>query len=157
MFCISTLAAAALGNSLSNGKSNNNMNGQKVMIAMIMIMTQRCLSAHSVVHTMHIFSSHCRTYFAFTLRVHAVTPLEFAGLGMVLHGAVERFANRLGLPDPRLTAYQRGTEVVKNVRMGASIVGVLLGCILGMFPLLFLNAPPSERQHSIKGEASSSL
>ena len=66
-----------------------------------------------------------------------------SALGMVSHGAIERSASAIGLPDPRLTLYQRELQVTKNVRMGAGIVGVLLGCILGMFPLLFLNAPSS--------------
>jgi hypothetical protein len=56
-------------------------------------------------------------------------PLEpcAAGLGMVLHGTIERFAGALGLPDPRLTMYQRGTTPVKNVKMAAGIFGVLVG------------------------------
>ena len=46
---------------------------------------------------------------------------------MVLHGTIERFAGALGLPDPRLTMYQRGTTPVKNVKMAAGIFGVLVG------------------------------
>ena len=65
------------------------------------------------------------------------------GLGMALHGTIERSASALGLPDPRLTVFQRGLPVVKNVRMAAGISGVLVGCLMGMFPLLFMNAPSS--------------
>jgi hypothetical protein len=54
------------------------------------------------------------------------------GLGMVLHGTIERFAGALGLPDPRLTVHQRASATVKNVRMAAGIFGVLCGCLLGM-------------------------
>jgi hypothetical protein len=66
------------------------------------------------------------------------------GIGMGLHGVIERSAGALGLPDPRLTVHQRGLAVVKNLRMAAGITGVLLGCLLGMFPLFFMNAPSSQ-------------
>jgi len=72
------------------------------------------------------------------------------GVGMVLHGTLERFADRIGLPDPRLTVHQRGLPVVHNVRTGAGICGVVLGCVLGMFPLIFMNASTS---HGNKEEA----
>jgi hypothetical protein len=65
------------------------------------------------------------------------------GLGMALHGTIERSASALGLPNPRLTVFQRTLPVVKNVRMAAGISGVLVGCLMGMFPLLFMNAPSS--------------
>ena len=65
------------------------------------------------------------------------------GLGMVLHGTIERSASALGLPDPRLTVFQRSLPVVSNVRMVAGISGVLVGCLMGMFPLLFINAATS--------------
>ncbi|KAL1527593.1 hypothetical protein AB1Y20_008980 [Prymnesium parvum] len=76
------------------------------------------------------------------------------GLGMVLHGAIERFACALGLPDPRLTVHQRGTDVVKNVKMAAGIAGVILGCMLGMFPLLLFNAPNSHDSRNSQADAS---
>ena len=60
----------------------------------------------------------------------------------------QRSAGALGLPDPRLTMYQRGLPVVRNVRMAAGISGVMLGCILGMFPLLFMDAPSSHEQRN---------
>ena len=51
---------------------------------------------------------------------------------------VQRFATRIGLPDPRLTVSQRRARVVKNVKMASGVAGVLIGCCLGMFPLLFM-------------------
>jgi hypothetical protein len=66
---------------------------------------------------------------------------------MVLHGTIERSAAALGLPDPRLTLHQRSLPVVGNVRMAAGVFGVLLGCLLGMFPLLFFDSPSS---HEVK-------
>jgi len=62
------------------------------------------------------------------------------GVGMVLHGTIERSALALGLPDPRLTLHQSSLPVVSNVRTAAGITGVLVGCILGMFPLLLMGS-----------------
>jgi hypothetical protein len=61
------------------------------------------------------------------------------GTGMILHGTIERFAMKLGLPDPRLTLHQRSLSVVQNVRTAAGITGVLVGCWMGMFPLIFID------------------
>jgi hypothetical protein len=61
------------------------------------------------------------------------------GTGMVFHGTIERFAMKLGLPDPRLTLHQRSLSVVQNVRTAAGITGVLVGCWIGMFPLIFID------------------
>ena len=40
---------------------------------------------------------------------------------------------------------QRSSRPVRNVKMAAGILGVLTGCVLGMFPLLFIDAPKSDR------------
>ncbi len=74
--------------------------------------------------------------------------------GMVLHGFIERSAKTLGLPDPRLTVHQRSLAVVKNVRMAAGVIGVLCGCLFGMFPLLFLDSPTSHETRALKKELS---
>ena len=98
MLGLSTLAAAALGNSFSNGEPGPTG-------------PQRIDTSDK--------------YFTRT------APCS-AGLGMVLHGTIERFAGALGLPDPRLTMYQRGTAPVKNVKMTVSLEfdvdPVRLGC-----------------------------
>lgn len=73
-----------------------------------------------------------------TLAAAALGNAFSNSLGMGLHGTIERFATRIGLPDPRLTVSQRRARVVKNVKMASGVAGVLIGCCLGMFPLLFM-------------------
>lgn len=62
------------------------------------------------------------------------------GIGMGMHGVIERAASRLGLHDPKLTMEQMQQKQVHLVKTGASIVGIISGCLIGMFPLLFMNA-----------------
>ena len=90
-----------------------------------------------------------------TLAAAALGNAFSNSLGMVLHGTIERFANTLGLPDARLTLAQRHLPVVKNVRMASGIVGVLAGCIIGMFPLAFMNAHGNaEKRNELKRSGS---
>ncbi|CAE8668665.1 unnamed protein product, partial [Polarella glacialis] len=58
--------------------------------------------------------------------------------GVTLQGIIERFADRLGLPNPRLTSAQQQLSFVRTWMIGARIVGIVLGCALGMFPLLLM-------------------
>nr|XP_033785638.1 transmembrane protein 65 [Geotrypetes seraphini] len=62
---------------------------------------------------------------------------DLAGLGLA--GYVEALCSRLGLSIPDLTPKQAD---MWQTRLGAHLgkaVGVTIGCILGMFPLLFLS------------------
>mmetsp|Transcript_1013 Transcript_1013/g.2881 ORF Transcript_1013/g.2881 Transcript_1013/m.2881 type:complete len:259 (-) Transcript_1013:60-836(-) len=72
------------------------------------------------------------------------------GLGMGVHGAIERAAKSIGIPDPRLTLAQMHSPKVQMIKTVGGIFGVLVGCILGMAPLLFMNkerpeTPPAAR------------
>ncbi|CAB1320934.1 unnamed protein product, partial [Coregonus sp. 'balchen'] len=61
---------------------------------------------------------------------------DLAGLGLA--GYVEVLASRLGMQVPDLTPKQADmwqTRVSSHMGKG---IGVTIGCILGMFPLLFL-------------------
>lgn len=80
-----------------------------------------------------------------TMAAAAVGNSFSNGLGMVLHGTLERYMLALGMPDPRLTSIQNKSKIVKNIRAGAGILGVMSGCLLGMFPLLFLNSGHASR------------
>ena len=57
------------------------------------------------------------------------------------------------MPDPRLTVSQRHARAVKNVKMGSGVVGVMIGCVLGMFPLLFMKGD-EQRMADLKRKAS---
>ena len=46
---------------------------------------------------------------------------------------------KLGLPDPMLTTEQMKSAVVKRTTLLSSAVGIAIGCLLGMLPLLFMD------------------
>jgi hypothetical protein len=48
-----------------------------------------------------------------TLAAAALGNAFSNGLGMVLHGTIERSAGAIGMPDPRLTLHQRNLSAVK--------------------------------------------
>ena len=102
-----------------------------------------------------------------TLAAAALGNAMSNSLGMVLHGFIERFANSIGLPDPRLTVTQRHAKSVKNVKMVSGVAGVMIGCVLGALPPCPLLSParssrvlsmpsrrhvPAARDHSRRGE-----
>lgn len=68
---------------------------------------------------------------------------DVAGLG--LSGTIERFAGRLGVPDPRLTVPQSQLIVTHKASTLGSAIGISIGCLLGMLPLLFLGEDEDER------------
>eukprot|EP01064_Diplonema_japonicum_P031338 TRINITY_DN5566_c0_g1_i1.p1 TRINITY_DN5566_c0_g1~~TRINITY_DN5566_c0_g1_i1.p1 ORF type:complete len:232 (+),score=50.59 TRINITY_DN5566_c0_g1_i1:152-847(+) len=68
---------------------------------------------------------------------------DVAGLG--LSKAIEDSAARIGLKPPNLTAAQSATLQVRLVSLGASVLGVSIGCILGMVPLLFKPDKPKKK------------
>jgi len=78
-----------------------------------------------------------------------LTSLAAAGMGQMvsdasgitLQGLIERFADRLGLPHPRLSLQQQQLRSVQAAMLGSRIFGIVFGCCLGMFPLLFLPDP----------------
>mmetsp|Transcript_131101 Transcript_131101/g.327083 ORF Transcript_131101/g.327083 Transcript_131101/m.327083 type:complete len:280 (+) Transcript_131101:67-906(+) len=68
--------------------------------------------------------------------------------GMLLHGSINKGADRLGLPDPRLTLSQRKLPVVHHWSTAGSTVGVFIGCLLGMTPLLFMDQTRKEEERA---------
>lgn len=75
---------------------------------------------------------------------------DLAGLGLA--GYVEALATRLGMQAPELTAKQADTWQTRlSAHMGKAI-GVTIGCLLGMFPLLFLG---DEKDSSGRGDSAS--
>ena len=46
---------------------------------------------------------------------------------------------KLGLPDPMLTTEQLKSSAVKRTTLISSAVGIAVGCLLGMLPLLFMD------------------
>lgn len=63
---------------------------------------------------------------------------DVAGIG--LGTIIEDFTARLGLPVPAITAAQRQLRSVRLTNQMGNAIGIVVGCIVGMFPLLFLDA-----------------
>eukprot|EP01060_Flectonema_neradi_P028132 TRINITY_DN37854_c0_g1_i1.p1 TRINITY_DN37854_c0_g1~~TRINITY_DN37854_c0_g1_i1.p1 ORF type:complete len:290 (+),score=52.17 TRINITY_DN37854_c0_g1_i1:43-870(+) len=59
--------------------------------------------------------------------------------GITLQGFIERFSDKLGLPSANLTFEQERLSIVKTWVQIARTFGIVFGCLIGMFPLLFLN------------------
>ena len=58
--------------------------------------------------------------------------------GIQAGGIIESLASKLGLPDPDLSQKQLKMKISRYVTVFASMVGVAIGCLLGMFPLLWM-------------------
>lgn len=68
--------------------------------------------------------------------------------GMLLHGTITKQAEKLGLPQARLTLAQQKSPKVHFWSTAGSTVGVFTGCLLGMTPLLFMNQTAKEEARS---------
>eukprot|EP00928_Gymnodinium_smaydae_P043701 TRINITY_DN29235_c0_g1_i1.p1 TRINITY_DN29235_c0_g1~~TRINITY_DN29235_c0_g1_i1.p1 ORF type:complete len:313 (-),score=61.15 TRINITY_DN29235_c0_g1_i1:242-1123(-) len=68
--------------------------------------------------------------------------------GMLLHGTITKGADKLGLPDARLTLAQRKLPSVHAWSTAGSTLGVFLGCLLGMLPLLFMDQTKKEEERA---------
>lgn len=62
---------------------------------------------------------------------------DVAGLG--LGGYIEASADKLGIANPKLSHAQEALGPVRRVRAAANVVGISVGCLLGMFPLFFID------------------
>ena len=74
-----------------------------------------------------------------------ITTLAAAGLGNLISDVVglgladtiEAHARRLGVSEPALTTEQLRLPVMRATRTAGAVVGVSIGCLLGMVPLFF--------------------
>uniref|UniRef100_UPI00398E627C transmembrane protein 65 isoform X2 n=1 Tax=Pristiophorus japonicus TaxID=55135 RepID=UPI00398E627C len=73
---------------------------------------------------------------------------DVAGLGLA--GYVEALASRLGLPSPDLNPKQADMWQTRLSSQLGKVIGVTIGCILGMFPLLFFKAEEEEKLEETK-------
>jgi len=62
---------------------------------------------------------------------------DVAGIGLA--GYVEGLAARFGVEEPHLNAHQLTMGVTKLTIHSGRAIGIIIGCILGMFPLFFIN------------------
>lgn len=93
---------------------------------------------------MIVSGNEIESYFGASLGISAMAA---AGLGNTLSdvvgiqagGVIEAMSDKLGIKDPQLTVEQLKSKTVKMLTVLASMLGITLGCILGMFPLLFID------------------
>mmetsp|Transcript_16793 Transcript_16793/g.31820 ORF Transcript_16793/g.31820 Transcript_16793/m.31820 type:complete len:352 (+) Transcript_16793:78-1133(+) len=87
-----------------------------------------------------------------------LTTLTAAALGQVCSdvsgvcfgGVIESLAAKLGLPSSTLTNEQLSSKRMKLYSTGCAAIGVVIGCILGMISLLFMDLERAERQKKAK-------
>uniref|UniRef100_A0A3B3Z694 Transmembrane protein 65 n=1 Tax=Periophthalmus magnuspinnatus TaxID=409849 RepID=A0A3B3Z694_9GOBI len=75
---------------------------------------------------------------------------DLAGLGLA--GYVEALVSRLGLQGPDLTPKQADMWQTRLSAHLGKAIGVCIGCILGMFPLLFLSEDDEDDKTSHSSE-----
>jgi hypothetical protein len=78
-------------------------------------------------------------------------------VGIGAHGTIEKLVNRLGVPDPKLSAHQRARPAVHMLGTLGGAVGVFVGCVLGMLPLFLMNKErdgDDEKADGAAGQAS---
>ncbi|XP_041046293.1 transmembrane protein 65 isoform X1 [Carcharodon carcharias] len=73
---------------------------------------------------------------------------DVAGLGLA--GYVEALASRLGLPSPDLNPKQADMWQTRLSSQLGKVIGVTIGCILGMFPLIFFKTEEEEKLEESK-------
>lgn len=82
-----------------------------------------------------------------------LSAMAAAGLGNTLSdiigiqagGVIEAMSDKMGMKDPNLTKEQLKSKFIRILTMIASMLGITIGCLLGMFPLLFMENADSDR------------
>lgn len=82
-----------------------------------------------------------------TLTAAAVGGICSNASGILFGGTLESLARVAGLPSSNLSPSQRALPKVKRLRLGANLIGILIGCAIGMINLLFID---TERSASLK-------
>ncbi len=80
-----------------------------------------------------------------TLAAAGVGNLVSDMLGVGCGNFIERLAERLGLPRHGLTAAQLTMPTARAASLAGGMVGVGIGCVVGMAPLLVLDVKRAER------------
>eukprot|EP00041_Stephanoeca_diplocostata_P008282 m.120859 g.120859 ORF g.120859 m.120859 type:complete len:323 (-) comp17256_c0_seq1:117-1085(-) len=70
---------------------------------------------------------------------------DVAGLG--LSSTIENTASKVGIPCPNLSSEQLRTSSARLAMLMASIIGISIGCLLGMVPLWFMSTEAATAEH----------
>jgi len=73
---------------------------------------------------------------------------DMAGIGLA--GYVEVLASGLGIEEPHLTGQQLMMKSTRFANYGGRALGIMFGCFLGMFPLLFFDGRDDEEAEKAK-------
>ncbi|KAK7790114.1 hypothetical protein R5R35_007085 [Gryllus longicercus] len=76
------------------------------------------------------------------------TISDVLGIGSAWY--VERMACRVGMRPPELTPIQLDTFSARIATNMGRVAGVVIGCLLGMFPLLFLGNPSEKEKKEVQ-------
>lgn len=79
------------------------------------------------------------TFALSTLTAAAFGQIISDASGVIFGGTVERLAKVAGLPSANLTTAQRKLPIVSQVRFAGSLIGIILGCCIGLVNLLFID------------------
>ncbi|GMH87641.1 hypothetical protein TrST_g5999 [Triparma strigata] len=71
-----------------------------------------------------------------------LSDLAGVGLGTI----IEDFASKLGLPDAKLSSSQMKLRSVRFAGQAGCAVGITIGCVIGMFPLLLIDSKKIEKK-----------
>lgn len=75
---------------------------------------------------------------------------DVLGIGTAFY--VERLANRIGYSPPKLSPIQMDMPSSRNFANLGRVLGVTVGCLLGMFPLLFKKNSKADEEKAIEDE-----
>jgi hypothetical protein len=81
------------------------------------------------------------------------TISDVAGIGSAWY--IEDLASKIGIRDPDLTPSQMASWPIRWAINGGRAIGVVIGCLLGMVPLLFLPSAEEEKERHGGKSASS--
>jgi len=102
-----------------------------------------CDNALMILFGEYIDSTIGRKFMLSTMAAAGLGNMLSCATGVLTGGFIERFASKFGVPSPQLTPAQTESRSVKNHHVAGSLLGISVGCLIGMFPLLFM---PNERK-----------
>ena len=70
-------------------------------------------------------------------------------IGVVLGGFLEELCRKIGLPTPCLSTEQRTLRIVRVCNNLGICIGLTIGCIIGMFPLLFIDHEKDQKKKEV--------
>lgn len=76
---------------------------------------------------------------------------DVLGIGTAFY--VERLANRIGYSPPKLSPIQMDMPSSRNFANLGRVIGVTIGCLLGMLPLLFKKKNDGHKEKEVEKKA----